>query len=96
LKRLKKNQDFIDVILNRYIDVEAKKLFEILTDPTGATPYTAEQIHLKLESISHLKGFIGTDNYEGAIEINARRAPLDIAREEDYRKEVTAAADGEY
>ena len=97
LTRLKKNQDFIDVILNGYFDVEAKKLFAILTDPTGTSPYSAEKVHLMLEAISHFKGYVGTDTYKGTIMINAEQAPLDIAREEDYRKQVTAEADnGDY
>ena len=96
LERLKQNPDFIDVILDGYIEVEAKKLFTILTNPTGASPYTNEEIHLKLEAISHFKGYVGTDGYEGTVEIDAKRAPDEIFREESYRNEVTArAANGE-
>lgn len=97
LKRLMKNPDFIDVILEGYIEVEAKKLFKILTDPTGASPLSNEEIHLKLEAISHFKGYVGTNDYEGTIEINAKRAPDEILRETNYRKEVTAdyAANGD-
>jgi hypothetical protein len=97
LNRLMKNQDFIDVILEGYINKEAKKLFAILTDPSGKSPYSAEKIHLMLEAISHFKGYVGTDDFEGTIMMEARRAPQDIAREEDYRKQVTANADnGDY
>lgn len=97
LQRLLKNQDFIDVILEGYIENEARKLFAILTDPSGKSPYSAEKIHLMLEAISHFKGYVGTDDYEGTVMMEARRAPQDIAREEDYRKQVTAEADnGDY
>lgn len=96
LERLMKNPDFIEVILNGYIEVEAQRLFTILTDPTGASPYTAEQIQHKLGSISDLKGYVGTKDYPGTIKIEAEQAPLNIAREEDERVRVTAAAnDGE-
>ena len=95
LKRLSKNQDFRELILDYCLDAEAKKLFEILTDPTGASPYSPEEIHLKLGVVSHFKGLIGTESFKGSIEIEAERAPLDIANEELYRLEVTAAADGE-
>ena len=94
LKRLMKNPDFIDVILNGYIDVEAKKLFKILTDPTGASEFSPERITLGLEAISHFKGYVGTEDYPGTVMIEAKEAPLVIAREEDYRKQVTAI-DGE-
>ena len=97
LERLKNNVDFQTIILDGYIETEAEKLFAILTDPSGASPYTAEQIHLKLEAISHFKGFIGTDDFKGTIEIEAENAPGIIMLEENYRKEVTAnyAEDGE-
>jgi len=95
LKRLMKNPDFISVILEGYIDTEAKKLFKILTDPSGASPYSPEAIQLKLEAISHFKSVVGTDDYKGTIEIEAEQAPLDILREETYRKEVTAEFAGE-
>lgn len=93
LKRLMKNQDFIDVILDGYIEAEARKLFSILTDPSGDSPYTAERIDLMLEAIRHFKGYVGTDTYKGTVMIEAENAPLEIAREEDYRKQVTAEAD---
>lgn len=90
LTRLKNNPDFQKVIMSGYIDIEAKKLFTILTDPTGATPYTPEQIHLKLEAISHFKGYVGSRDYLGTVMMEAQQAPLNIEREELYRKQVTA------
>jgi len=90
LERLMNNADFKTVILENYIEAEASKLFKILTDPSGASPYTTEQIHLKLEAISHFKGYVGTADYAGTIEVEAKQAPLDIIIEENYRKEVTA------
>lgn len=90
LKRLKKNPDFINVILEGYIEAEATRLFKILTDPSGASPYSPEQIQLKLAAISHFKEYIGIDTFKGIVEIEAERAPLDIIREEDERKRITA------
>ena len=92
LERLIKNQDFIDVILEGYIEVEARKLFKILTDPTGASEYTNEQIHLKLAAISHFKEYVGTDDFKGTIKIEALMAPAKIAGELQERVNVTAEA----
>jgi len=92
LERLKKNEDFQNIILNGYMEVEAEKLFNILIDPSGASPYSEETIKLKLAAISHLRSFIGTEKFEGTIEMNAKRAPLAIAKEEDFRLEITADA----
>ena len=90
LKRLKSDPDFQDVILNGYLAEEASKLFKILTDPTGASPYSNETIMRKLASISDLKQFIGTEEFQGTVEINAEQAPQAIESELDYRKELTA------
>ena len=93
LKFLMSNPQFKRVILDGYIDIEAKKLFNVLVDPSGVSPFSAEVIQLKLEAISHLKGYIGTPDFPGAIEAEAEQAPMDIYREEEYRKEVTATFD---
>ena len=90
LKRLRRNPDFQDVILKSYIEDVADKLFKILTDPTGASPYSMDTIQLKLGSISDLKAHIGTEEFKGTIEVKAEQAPLEIERELDYRKELTA------
>jgi hypothetical protein len=89
LKRLKNNPDFIAVILDGYIATEEKKLFKILTDPSGASPYTEAQITKKLNSISDLKAYIGTEDFPGTIMVKADNAPGELLREEQYRKEVT-------
>ena len=91
LKLLKQTEYFKNVIMKGYFETEAKKLFNILTDPSGSSPYSNEEIHRILAGISHFKGYVGTVDYPGTVEINALRAPEDIQREENYRKEVTAS-----
>jgi len=97
LTRLMANQDFKDVILDGYFEAEANKLFNILVDPTGASPYSNEEIQLKLAAISHFKSYVGTTDFRGTIEMDAERAPSLLMGEEAYRNEVTAdfAASGE-
>jgi len=90
LERLKLNKDFQLVILEGYLDSEARRLFSILTDPTGASPYTDEMIHRKLVSISDFKGYVGTDDFVGTVELEAQRAPIDIQEQYITRKELTA------
>jgi len=90
LEFLMNTKQFKNVVLNGYIDTEAKKLFEILIDPSGASPYTDEVIQLKLAAISDFKGYIGTEDYPGTIKINAKNAPYNIDREEQERTRVTA------
>lgn len=90
LEALKKDPKFISVIVNGYIDTESKKLFKILTDPSGASPYSQEKILLKLEAISDFIGYIGNEEFLGTVLTDAKIAPDAIAREREYRKEVTA------
>ena len=82
---------FKELIIDGYFEAEAKKLFDILIDPTGASPYSPEEIQARLGSISHFKGYVGTKDFPGTIKMNAERASELIIREENYRKEVTAA-----
>jgi hypothetical protein len=60
-----------------------------LTDPSGITPYTAEETQLKLAAISHFKGYVGTDSFIGTVMRDAQDAPSRILSEEKYRNEVT-------
>ena len=90
LARLMANTDFIDVILEGYIGSEERKLFQILTDPSGSSPYSNDQVMLKLASISDFKGYIGTKDFPGTVKMAAINAPSIIDREELYRKEATA------
>lgn len=92
LARLKERDDFQLVFMQGYIEEESKELFDILTDPSGMSPYPMEKVHLMLEAISHFKRYVGTSDYIGVVEQNAIYAKEEIPREEDYRKEVTAEA----
>ena len=89
LERLMVNPDFKAVILDGYIEAEATKLFNILIDPSGASPYTDEVIQRKLASICDFKEHVGTSEFDGTIKISAKRAVSDLLREESYRDEVT-------
>ena len=89
LKRLRSNPDFVHLFINKYIDTEAKKLFNILIDPSGASPYSEDELRRKLDAVGSFKGYLSD------IKIAAIAAPAFIMREEQYRKEVTATAASE-
>ena len=90
LARMKQTKDYKLVFAEGYINTEAKKLFEILTDPSGASCYSPEEIHLRLEAISHFKGYVGTKDFPGTVDEDARAAFDLIQNEQLYRKELTA------
>ncbi len=89
LKRLKTNKDFQLIIMEGLIESEAKKLFDILTDPSGACPLSREELQLQLAALSYVKGYINT------IEADAQYAPMEIAAEQDFRKNETATVQGD-
>jgi uncharacterized coiled-coil protein SlyX len=90
LDRLLVNKDFQSLVIDGYIKAEADKLFNILTDPNGASPYTQEEILLKLEVINQFKRHFGTSDYTGTIRLRAETAPDNIFRESQERARITA------
>lgn len=97
LARLRKLPDFQLVIMDGYIEAEARRLFTILTDPSGSSPISNEEIQHKLASISDFKAYIGTPDFKGQIDIESELAPGKIAMEMQERSRVTAeyALDGD-
>ena len=91
LARLLKNQDFIDIILEGYLNRESKQLFSLLTDPSPPlSHHTPETIQQTLKGISYLKQYLGSESFEGIIMERARMAPDAIEVEQNYRLEVTS------
>ncbi len=84
LNKLMEDPDFNDVILKGYVEEVAEKLFKSITDPKDRTHLNAEEAVKALEAIKKFKAYLGD------VIVNAENAPLVIAREEDYRKQVTA------
>ena len=83
VRRLEENEDFQMIILDGYLGDEAKRLFEVLVEPSTLKRDVMENIHDKLNSIRNLK------QYFGVLGQNAEMAPDQIAEEETYRKQVT-------
>jgi hypothetical protein len=81
--RLEQNDDFKLIILDGYLGDEAKRLFEVLVEPSTLKRDVMENIHDKLNSIRNLK------QYFGVLGQNSDMAPDQIVEEEDYRQQVT-------
>lgn len=84
LSRLMEDPDFNDVILKGYVEEVAEKLFKGITNPKDRSSVDTEEAVKTLEAIRGFKAYLGD------VIVNAENAPLVIAREEDYRKQVTA------
>ena len=90
LKSLKLDRRFQSVFIEGYIGTESKKLFDILTDPSGVSPYSTEKIHLMLEAISHFRSFVGTEDFQGTVEQDAMYGAQAIGDDRELRKTITA------
>jgi sulfur transfer protein SufE len=84
LEGLHEDERFKKVILDGYLEDEAKRLFGVLVTPSTLKRDVVQNIQDKLSAIRNLKQFFGV------IMQNAHMAPMQIEEEEAYRKEVTA------
>ena len=86
LERLHDNPDFQLVILDGYFEVEADRVFRVLTTPMNMRRDSVENTMDKLTAVRELKQYFGNKLIE-CSEVDAQ-----IAGEEEFRKEVTANA----
>jgi glutaredoxin 2 len=92
LERLMKNEDFKLVILDGYLDEEATRIFDNLVRVPAIRKESNDIMMDKLNSIRHMKEYIGTPTYPGTVLSAAMHAPEQIEAEQDYRLEVTSNA----
>ncbi len=84
IQELDKDERFKTVINEGYLDAEAKRLFEVLTEPSTLKRDVMENVMDKLSSIRNFKQYL-------VVQLqNANMAPEQIEEEEKYRTEVTA------
>lgn len=90
LNRLKENKDFQLVIETEYLEREANRLFEILTE-SQARRENIENTKDRLEAIRYLNLFIGTKSIPGSVASNAARAKEYLSQEEELEKKMLSA-----
>jgi len=84
LEEMHEDPRFINVILEGYLEAEAKRIFGVLTDPSHHLKRDVmENLMDKLTSTRNIKQYFGT------VLMNASMAPEELVTEESYRKEVT-------
>jgi len=74
LERLKQNDDFQTVIMDGYINIEADRVYQKLTDPRLAKPEDKESYLHQLETIKDIQRYLGTETYKGTVAILAANA----------------------
>lgn len=84
LEEMHEDPKFIAVIIEAYFDAEAKRIFELLVEPSTLSREKLENLDDKLAAIRNFKIFFKQ------ILINANMAPMQIEEENTYRAELTA------
>lgn len=83
LERLMQNDDFKLVMLEGYLEIEAQRVFELLTHPKTVKPEDTYSYLNQLETIKDIGRYIGTPTYKGTIAfqaINAAKTKEELVR----------------
>ena len=95
LKRLKENEDFRLVIFEGYLEVEAQRVFELLTHPLTTKPEEKSSYLSQLETIKNIGRYLGCENYAGIVAITANNAKKYISDFVATKQELIASGKGE-
>ena len=94
LEKLLKMEEFHLVIIEGYLEIEAQRVFKLLTHPLTIKPEDKNSYLSQLETIKNLSRYLGSPDYKGIVKISAANAAKD--REELLRqKQEIIAGKGE-
>ena len=94
LDKLMQMEEFHLVIVEGYLEIEAKRVFNLLTHPLTVKPDDKNNYLSQLDTIKNLSRYLGSPEYLGIVKISAANAVKD--REELLRqKQELLAGKGE-
>ena len=94
LDKLMQMEEFYLVIVEGYLEIEAKRVFNLLTHPLTVKPDDKNNYLSQLDTIKNLSRYLGSPEYLGIVKISAANAVKD--REELLRqKQELLAGKGE-
>lgn len=83
LDRLINTDDFQLVFVEGYLEIEAQRVFELLTHPLTVKPEDNSNYMSQLDTIKNIGRYIGCNNYPGMVAIsatNAKKAKDDLIK----------------
>lgn len=87
LDKLMAMEEFHLVFTEGYLDIEAKRVFELLTHPLQVKPDDKDSYLSQLDTIKNLSRYLGTSTYKGIVKILAANSAKDkevlIQRKQD-------------
>ena len=94
LNKLLEMEEFQLVIIEGYLEIEAQRVFNLLTHPLTVKPEDKNSYLSQLETIQNLGRYLGTPEYKGIVKISANNSIKD--RDELIRqKQELLAGKGE-
>ena len=77
LERLMKSEDFQLLIMEGYMDIEAERVFGLLTHPLTVKPEDKANYLSQLDTIKNLSRYLGNSTYKGTVRIVAENSKKD-------------------
>ena len=94
LDKLMQMEEFHLVMIEGYLEIEAERVFKLLTHPLTIKPEDKNSYLSQLDTIKNLSRYLGSTEYKGIVKISAANAVKD--REELLRqKQELLAGKGE-
>ena len=94
LDKLMQMEEFHLVMIEGYLEIEAKRVFNLLTHPLTIKPDDKNNYLSQLDTIKNLSRYLGSSDYKGIVKISAANSVKD--REELLRqKQELLAGKGE-
>ncbi len=95
LKELMKDENFKLVILEGYLELEANRVFELLTHPLTVKPEDKSNYLSQLDTIKNMGRYLGCENYKGTVNIQAINAKETLEKLIALKQELIASGKGE-
>ena len=84
LDKLMQMEEFHLVMIEGYLEIEAQRVFKLLTHPLTIKPEDKNNYLSQLDTIKNLSRYLGSPEYKGIVKISAANAVKD--REELLRQ----------
>lgn len=84
LDKLMQMEEFHLVMIEGYLEIEAERVFKLLTHPLTIKPEDKNNYLSQLDTIKNLSRYLGSPEYKGIVKISAANAVKD--REELLRQ----------
>jgi len=77
LDKLMQMEEFHLVITEGYLEIEAERVFKLLTHPLTIKPEDKNNYLSQLDTIKNLSRYLGSPDYKGIVKISASNAVKD-------------------